>query len=107
MDKSDFPNFKSLITGLFNQDWRMDHDSWVDCFCDQLSRGGAIWKWALIDEIQKMVGNHSESEIEEFFRSNHAEIEPDYDAGMTHLAWLEEVQRLISEDLERHPEKPL
>lgn len=94
-----FPNLISLIYATFNQDWMLHQPDWKACLRDELSRGAEPWKHDLKEEIQTIEMVFSDTEIEGFFLGNRAEIEPPYHAGLAHRAWLQEVQRLIDDDL--------
>jgi len=52
-------------------------------------------------QLETMLANLSDADIEAFFRQSHTDIDPIYDSGMNHRAWLQEVKRLIAEDIAR------
>ena len=94
-----FPNLISLICATFNQDWMQYQPDWRACLRDELNRGAEHWKRDLKEEIKTIEMAFSDAEIEGFFLENRADIEPPYHAGLTHRTWLQEVQRLIDDDL--------
>lgn len=105
MHKGDFPELMNLIIGVFHQDWSLVFDEWRTCLEYYVLKGGnPVGNKRLLNEITRMLGNLSNAEIEFFFRANQAQIDPPFDADMTYREWLQEVQRMIFEDLARRAE---
>jgi hypothetical protein len=106
MRKNNFPRLSNLIRAVFNQDWACYFEEWRTCFdCEVLKGGHPVGNKWLLDEITHMLGHLNDTEIEAFFHTNNADIDPPDDAGMSHREWLQEIQKMIIEDFARRTDE--
>lgn len=106
MKKNDFSFVENLLGAYFHQDWGCLFGGWKDCVIDAAGGNSIVWEQRLHDQIGAILANLSDAEIEAFFYDSHADIDVPYDAGMNHRSFLQEVQRLISEDIVRRTGEP-
>ncbi len=95
MTNKEYQHLFNLICGYFNQDWGLYFSDWTKVIDFPIAEANPIANQKIIADIERILEVMDEEGLETYFRQQHADIEPPYMAGMSHVAWLRTVRDML------------